>query len=142
MRNHASAEVGLVGYEGFLGLPMVFEHRPILDSCESSNRGTGASNQGRETNPFAPLSKAGRSCVSGCSRHTVVEAAVLGGRHVRHVFCHGLGHAEFDKPGFASPEWDLLEVDRLAQHLGHDLRHVVERQVLRAEGRDVVLSAP
>jgi hypothetical protein len=42
MKSGASVEVGLVGYEGFVGLPILLKHRSVLGFCESSNRGSGA----------------------------------------------------------------------------------------------------
>src|SRR5664280_36618 len=44
--------------------------------------------------------------------------------------------------GLAGEPGDLLEAHWFPQHVGHDLRHVVMRQILWFEYRDAVLSAP
>lgn len=51
-------------------------------------------------------------------------------------------HPQFGQPRHDGLTGDLLEAHRPAQHLGHDLRHVVEGQVLGPEHGDAVLSAP
>jgi hypothetical protein len=71
-----------------------------------------------------------------------VEALVLGEEHVERSLGHCLGGPVFGQPGLERLARDLLEADRLAQHLGHDLRHVVEGEVLGAEDRHAALSAP
>jgi hypothetical protein len=56
----------------------------------------------------------------------------------------GMVRTRFDstQPGLEGLDGDLLEADRPLQYLGHDLRHVVEGQVLGAEYRDAAHSAP
>src|SRR5437773_10659143 len=91
---------------------------------------------------LAPVAEAGGGGGLRSARHGVVETVVLGGRHVSHALCHRFGHAELEKPGLVSLEGDLLEADRPTQHFRHDLRHVVEGQVLVAEYGNVAASAP
>jgi hypothetical protein len=45
-------------------------------------------------------------------------------------------------PVLVGLERDLLEADFLAEHLRHDLGHVVERQILGSKQRDLLDTAP
>src|SRR5215472_8077050 len=71
-----------------------------------------------------------------------VEPLVVGDPHVEVALCHVRGHGAREQPGLEGLARDLLEPHRCAEHLGHDLRHVVVGEVLRTEYRATGDSAP
>ncbi len=88
--------------------------------------------------------------VGGSCRHficlagrllTGLQDAVACAGHVGHPLGHRIGHTEADKPVLVGLEGDLLEARFLAEYLGDDLGHVVERQILGATASRIVLSA-
>src|SRR3989449_2160747 len=97
---------------------------------------------GRTQHVLAPLAEAGGGGGLWGARLGGVEPLVVGDPHVEVALGHGLGHAAREQPGLEGLARNLLETHRFAQHLGHDLRHVVIGEVLRAEHRATGDSAP
>src|SRR5439155_777697 len=62
--------------------------------------------------------------------------------HVGIPLSHRIGHAEANEPVLVGLERDLLEAHVLAEHLRHDLGHVVEGQILGTEQRNLAGTAP
>src|SRR6185437_8245288 len=97
---------------------------------------------GRLEGLLAPLAEGSGGGRLWGARFGVVEALVLSDHHVDRALGHRVGHPGPGEPVLEGLGGYLLVAHGLTEYLGHDLRHVVEGQVLRAEDRDVARPAP
>ena len=91
---------------------------------------------------LAPLAEGSGSSRLGDARLGVIQALVLGDHHVDRGLHHRVGHPGSGEPVLEGLGGYLLVAHWLVEHLGHDLRHVVEGQFLRAEDRHVAGPPP
>jgi len=116
----------------------VDDFRIIRDNLAGGKRTT----HDRLQHFLAPLPEAGLCRTLRRSRLGIVETVALGGVHIGIALDEGWGHSALGQAGPEGFERKALEAYGLPQHVRHDPGHVVARQVLRAEHRNVGASAP
>src|SRR5581483_2351426 len=90
----------------------------------------------------APLPERGRSGEFGRACDAIVQALVLGERHVEHALGHRFGVTEAEKIVLVCLSRRALVTDRFAEDFGHDRGHVLLAQVLGAEHRHLLGPGP
>src|SRR5437870_9648469 len=89
----------------------------------ASERRSSLTEDGWLEHLLAPLAEARRCRVLRRPLNGVVETFVLRPGHVGHALSHRIGHTESDESVLVGLEWNLLEPDVFAEHLGDDLGH-------------------
>lgn len=89
-----------------------------------------------------PLPECGRGAEFGGARDAVVQAPVLGERHVQHALGHRFGVAVAKEVVLVRLSRRVLVAHRLTKHVGHDRCHVLLTQILRAKHRHLRGSGP
>ncbi len=89
--------------------------------------------------PLAEMRRGGRLRRSQLG---FIEPIVLRNHHIQHTLRHCGRHTGPQQAILEIVVGHLLETNRLAQHFGNDVRHVIERHVLGTQYGHVVVTAP